>query len=44
MAIGTMLEPPAVQTAAAGEGVNPKPEIVHPESDGKPMADNTRQY
>jgi Uma2 family endonuclease len=39
-----VLEPPALQTAAAGGDINPKPEIVYPESDGKPMADNTRQF
>ena len=44
MTIDTVLEPPALQTAAAGGDINPKPEIVYPESDGKPMADNTRQF
>ena len=48
MAIDTVLDPPVVLTAANAE-VNPQlensqPEIIYPESDGKPMADNTRQF
>ncbi len=43
MAINTVLDPPAVLTAPNAES-NPQPEIVYPESDGKPMADNTRQF
>ena len=48
MAIDTVLDPPVVLTAANAD-VNPQPEnaqpeIIYPESDGKPMADNTRQF
>ena len=43
MAIDTVLDPPAV-LAAANAPANPEPEITYPESDGMPMADNTRQF
>jgi len=43
MAIDTALDPPA-GFAAANAYANPQPEITYPESDGMPMADNTRQF
>lgn len=43
MAIDTVLDPPAGLTAADVQ-INPQPDIVYPERDGKPMADNTRQF
>lgn len=42
MAIDTVLDPPAVRQTAADKA--PKSEIDYPESDGKPMADNPRQF
>lgn len=43
MAIDTVLDPPA-GLAAANAPANPQPEITYPESDGMPIADNTRQF
>lgn len=44
MTIDTVLDPPAVPTVTASQELNLKSGIVYPESDGKPMADNTRQF
>ncbi|HAJ37624.1 MAG TPA: hypothetical protein DCL15_18305 [Chloroflexi bacterium] len=48
MAIDTVLDPPAATVAATGAAAdketNPAPAIIYPESDGKPIADNTRQF
>jgi len=44
MAIDTVLDPPAATIAAADKNADRAPEIAYPESDGKPMADNTRQF
>ncbi len=36
--------PPPVAAKPAAAGVNGQTEVYYPESDGKPMADNTRQF
>ena len=42
----TAITPPPAPPARAGamSPRNPPPEVVYPDSDGKPMADNTRQF